>query len=302
MRLVDGATLRATVSVEDAIEAVRDAYIGAANGEFRTVPRAVLPSHTLFTMVAERVVDGRNLGQVVKIFSWHENNPSRSLPVLQGTVIWFDGETGVPQVVIDAAELTALRTGAASGVATDLLARRDAKRLAVIGTGATAPDQIRAVCAVRPIESVAVAAQDVTKTNVFVRKMQAELNGIDVRAYVRRRDAVHDADVICTATNASEPLFRLDDIKPHVHINAIGSFTPQMYEIGPDIVSAASVCIDDPAAMQGSGELAHVHEVPPTLGELLTGRHAFHPGGITLFKSVGISPQDWAIAALVARS
>ena len=302
MRVVDGAALRTTVSMEDAIDAVRDAFIGAANGEFQTLPRVVLPSHTLFTMVAERIVDDRSLGQVVKIFSWHQDNPSRSLPVLQGTVIWFDGETGTPQVVIDAAELTALRTGAASGIATELLARRDAKRLAVIGTGATAPDQIRAVCAVRPIESVAVAAQDVTRTNLFVRRMQAELKDVEIRAYVRRRDAVHDADVICTATTAREPLFRLDDIKPNVHINAIGSFTPQMRELGPDIVTAASVCIDDPAAMQGSGELAHVHEVPPTLGELLTGRHAFHPGGITLFKSVGISPQDWAIAARVASS
>src|SRR5579884_792297 len=119
VRVVDAAALRETVSMAQAIDAVRDAFIGTARGEFGTAPRSVLPSHTLFAMTAERVVDGRNLGQVVKIFTYHEDNSTRSLPMLQGLVLFFDGVNGEPKAVIDAAAVTALRTGAAAGVASD---------------------------------------------------------------------------------------------------------------------------------------------------------------------------------------
>lgn len=285
--------------MRDAIDAVRNAFIGAARGEFQTVPRVVLPSHTLFTMVAERVVDGHNRGQVVKTFSYHEDNPSRGFPVLQGVVVWLDGITGEPELVIDAAELTALRTGAAAGVATDLLAPHDARTLAIAGTGALAPDQARAVCAVRPIERIALAARDVAKTRRVAAALRAELR-IDVRACETVREAVRDVDVICTATTAREPLFGLDGVKPTAHINAMGAFNAQMCEVGTDLVAAASVCIDDHAAMTACGELAGVASQPPLLGALLAEHRPPARSGITLFKSIGISPQDWAIAAQVA--
>lgn len=278
---------------------MRDAFIGVARGEFQTVPRVVLPSHTLFTMVAERVVDGRNLGQVVKIFSYHENNPSRGFPVLQGVVVWLDGITGEPRFVIDAAEVTALRTGAAAGVATDALAPRRARTLAIIGTGALASDQARAICAVRSIQRIAVAARDFAKTKNLAAALHAEL-AVEVRAFQTAREAVRDADIICTATTAREPLFRLADVKPAAHINAMGAFNAQMCEVGADVVAAASVYIDDPAAMSACGELAGVASQPPTLGALLADNRRPNRDGITLFKSIGISPQDWAIASLVA--
>ncbi len=285
----------------DAIGAVRDAFIGAARGEFQTVPRVVLPSHTLFTMVAERVVDGRNLGQVVKTFSYHEDNPPRGFPVLQGIVAWFDGLNGEPKAVIDAAAVTALRTGAAAGVATDLLAAPDARALAIIGAGALAPDQARAVCAVRPIERISIAARDFPKTKTVASSLQTEL-GVRVTAYQAAAEAVRDADVICTATTAREPLFRLADVKPNAHINAMGAFNAQMREIGTDVVADAFVCIDDPAAMSACGELAGMGSQPPLLGRLLVQDRRQNPVGNTMFKSIGISPQDWAIAALVVRS
>lgn len=283
----------------DAIAAMRDAFIGAIRGEFRTVPRVVLPSHTLFTMVAERVVGGRNLGQAVKTFSYHEDNPARGFPVLQGLVAWLDGITGEPRLVIDAAEVTALRTGAAAGVATDLLAAADARALAIVGTGALAPDQARAVCAVRPIERVALAARDFVKAQKVAAELKTELR-IDVRACERVADATRDADVICTATTAREPLFHLADLKPSAHINAMGAFNPQMCEIGADVVAAASIYIDDPAAITSCGELAGIVPQPPLLGALLAEGRCPEHAGITLFKSIGISPQDWAIAAYVA--
>jgi ornithine cyclodeaminase/alanine dehydrogenase-like protein (mu-crystallin family) len=285
----------------DAIAAVRDAFIGAARGEFQTVPRVVLPSHTLFTMVAERIRDGRNLGQVVKTFSYHEDNPPRGFPVLQGIVVWLDGLTGEPQAVIDAAEVTALRTGAAAGVATDLLAVPDARALAIIGAGALAPDQARAVCAVRPIERIAIAARDFARTKTVASSLQTEL-GVRATAYETAAEAVRDADVICTATTAREPLFCLADVKPNAHINAMGAFNAQMREIGTDVVAAAFVCIDDPAAMTACGELAGMASQPPLLERLLAEDRRQNPIGKTVFKSIGISPQDWAIAALVVRS
>jgi ornithine cyclodeaminase len=298
-RVVGAQELRRLVTSSAAIDAVRDAFIGAVRGEFQTVPRVVLPSHTLFTMVAERVVHGRNLGQVVKTFSYHEDNPARGFPVLQGVVAWLDGVTGDPNLVLDAAEVTALRTGAAAGVATDLLARHDARTLAIIGTGALAPDQARAVCAVRPIRRIALAARDFAKTRSVAAALQAELE-IDVRACKTVREAVSDADVVCTATTAREPLFHLADLKPDVHVNAMGAFNSHMCEVGADVVAAATICIDDPAAMSACGELAGIAAQPPLLGALLAENRPAKRSGITLFKSIGISPQDWAIAAFVA--
>lgn len=285
----------------DAIDAVRDAFVGAVRGEFQTVPRVVLPSHTLFTMVAERVVEGRNLGQVVKIFSYHEDNASRGFPVLQGVVVWLDGITGEPQLVIDAGEVTALRTGASAGVATDLLAPQEALVLAIAGTGALAPDQARAICAVRPIQRIALAARDFAKTKAVASALQSEL-GIDVHPCETVREAVRDADVICTATTAREPLFSLHDIKPTAHINAMGAFNAQMCEVGSDVVAAAFVCIDDAAAMASCGELAGMASQPPLLGTLLAKGRPASRTGITMFKSIGISPQDWAVASRVAHT
>ncbi len=308
-RVVGAGELRTLVPMSDAIAAVRDAYIGSSRGDFSMVPRIGAPTHTLFVMLSERVAPGgENLGQSVKVVSYHEENPSASRPVVQGVVLWFDGETGEARFVIDGEAVTALRTGAASGVATDLLAPRDAHKLAILGTGAAAPDQIRAVCVVRDIRTIAVAGRDFSKTEAFVATLKTEFPRAAVTAERTVAAAIAGADVICTATTARAPLFDLAAVKPTAHINAIGAFSPQMCEIGPDVVAAAQqICVDDRAALADCGDLlaplnanlVNARDIS-LIGDLLAQRSYTNEAGISLFKSIGIAAQDWAIAARVA--
>jgi ornithine cyclodeaminase len=308
-RVVGGDELRTLVPMKDAIAAVRDAYVGYSRGDFSMVPRIGAPTHTLFVMLSERVTSsGTNSGQSVKVVSYHEENPAASRPVVQGVVLWFDGETGEARLVIDGEAVTALRTGAASGVATDLLAPRDACKLAMVGTGAAAPDQIRAVCAVREIRAIAVAGRDFRKTEAFVATMQHEFPNAAITAERTVAAAIVDADVICTATTARAPLFDLALVKATAHINAIGAFSPQMCEIGPRVVAAARhIFVDDVAALRDCGDL----RVPLSanlvdarnialIGDVLAAGPRMDTAGISLFKSIGIAAQDWAIAARVA--
>jgi len=309
VRVVGADELRRLVAMPDAVEAVREAYIASAKGEFSSVPRIGAPSHTLFVMLSERTrkTDGRNLGQSVKVVSYHEENPAASRPVIQGVVLWFDGESGEASLVMDGEAVTALRTGAASGVATDLFAPPGVRKLALIGTGAAAPDQARAVCAVRGIEAISVAGRDWAKTQAFATSLAAEFRAAKVTAARNVAEAVADADVICTATTARAPLFGLADVKSTVHINAVGAFSPQMCEIGPDVVAAArQVCVDDLAALDDSGDLAEPLKSQQIdarnvalIGDLLSGELQLSGPGITIFKSIGIAAQDWAIGARV---
>jgi ornithine cyclodeaminase len=310
-RFVGGDEIRRLISMRDAIAAVREAYVASARGEFSMVPRVGSPSHTLFVMLSERTdpADGRCFGQSVKVVSYHEENPEASLPVVQGVVLWFDGATGVAELALDGEVVTALRTGAASGVATDLLADRDARTLVVIGTGAAAPDQVRAVCAVREIRSITLVGRNKKKADALALALSAEFPHATVRAAATVREAVADADVICTATTARAPLFVRDDVKKRVHINAIGSFSPAMCEIDASVVAAARVCVDDLAALTDSGDLAGPISTKQllagdvvTIGDLLTHEPHGPRDGITLFKSIGIAAQDWAIAASAANA
>jgi ornithine cyclodeaminase len=248
------------------------------------------------------------LGQSVKVVSYHEENPAASRPVVQGVVLWFDGTTGEARFAIDGEAVTALRTGAASGVATDLLARRDARKLAVVGTGAAAADQVRAVCAVREIREIAVAGRDFQKTEAFAAAMKVEFPKANVSPERTVGAAIADADVICTATTARAPLFDLAEVKATAHINAIGAFSPQMCEIAPHVIGAARhICVDDAAALADCGDLlgplnANLVDARDIalIGDVLAKHSHLDPAGISLFKSIGIAAQDWAIAARVA--
>ena len=298
--------------MQDAVAAVREAYVGSARGEFSKVPRVGAPSHTLFAMLSERVdsAGARPLGQSVKVVSYREENAAADRPVVQGLVLWFDGATGSPELALDGAAVTALRTGAAAGVATDIFAAPDARALAVVGTGAAAPDQVRGVCAVRDISSVVLVGRDREKARALALALSAEFPHVAIRSATDVRDAVAGADVICTVTTARTPLFDRDDVGRRVHVNAMGAFSPAMCEIGPGVVAGArQICVDDFAALTDCGDLAG----PLSTGAVVAADLAFigdvaGPNGravqegITLFKSIGIAAQDWAIAALTARA
>jgi ornithine cyclodeaminase/alanine dehydrogenase-like protein (mu-crystallin family) len=204
------------------------------------------------------------------------------------------GVDGNCRGMVDGPSLTALRTGAAAGLATRLLARPESTVMAMLGAGRMASDQVRAVREVRPISRLLVWSRDLSRA----RRLAADLEGT---AVADASEAVAAADVITCATPATEPLFAPEAIKPGAHLNAIGAFTPDMVEVPPEVVRGSRVFVDDlSAAAAEAGDLLRAGVLPlGTIGDLLAGRL---PGResreqLTLFKSVGIASQDVAAAA-----
>jgi ornithine cyclodeaminase/alanine dehydrogenase-like protein (mu-crystallin family) len=292
--------VREAVSMQDAIAAVRDGFIGLARGEFEMPTRTNLGEGRFLAMAARHVPSGT---AIVKAMSL---NFSRE-PAIIGMVTWLD-LNGTGRLLADAAAVTALRTGAASGVATDLLARQDATRLAVIGAGGQAADQVRAVCAVRTISDVAVVSRGLDRAENLVSQLRIEFPDIRFTAETEIVASVGIADVVCCATPSTEPLFPLSALKPDVHVNAIGAFRPTMRELPDELLAdSAAVFVDETEAiLEESGEIIHALECGAIRETNLVeiGR-TLDSGGIsrsgrTVFKSVGIAMQDWTILRLLA--
>jgi ornithine cyclodeaminase len=245
-------------------------------------------------------------GTSVKVIGVRQDPTNDQLPLINAVVLWFDHASGRPVALIDGTELTSLRTGAASGVATDMLAAPDASVLAMIGSGAQAADQVFAVCTVRPIESVRIFSRNTATAGQLAERLRGALPGIDFEVSPDVTSATADADVICTATTATSPLIRDGDLKERVHINAVGAYRPDMCEISPEVIAQAEIVAIDHAASARAeaGDLLQAAAAGKfalrdaiELGALMSlpkrGRV-----GWTVFKSVGISAQDWAVAKL----
>jgi ornithine cyclodeaminase len=244
----------------------------------------------------------------VKIASVFPNNIERGQPTINALVVAIDSETGIPIAVMEGASLTAIRTGAASGAATDLLAREDATVLAIFGSGVQARTQLEAVCTVRNIHEVRVYSLDEPGAHAFIEDMSG-LGPIpkNIRVVHSPTDAISKADIICTATTSSTPVFEGKDLEPGTHINAVGSFTPEMQELDIETVKKSLVVVDSrEAALIEAGDLIipiERGEIKPEwiyaeIGELVRSLKPGRtdPNQITLFKSVGIAVQD-AISA-----
>jgi ornithine cyclodeaminase len=219
----------------------------------------------------------------VKVVSIVPGNPV-------GLVVVF-GEDGSPLGVVDGPTITAIRTGAGSGLATKLLAGEDAGILAMLGSGAMAYDQIEAVRTVRPIERVLVWSRDMENARLMAERVGGEA--------VRDADeAVAQADVVSCATPATTPLFDPVSVRPGTHVNAVGAFTPEMAELAPGLLERAYVVVDDvDAAAAEAGDLIRAGREPnATLRDLLAGRAIPGSEDVTVFKSVGIAAQDVAAA------
>jgi ornithine cyclodeaminase len=305
--VIDGDTLRELVPMADAVDAVREAFVGVSNGQFWQPLRLGHEDQTLVMAAA----DTAGAGTAVKVVSIRPENPARGLPTIQASVVWHDGESGRPAAVLDGDTVTALRTGAASGVATAELADPDASILAVVGAGLQAPDQVQAVRAVRPIETVRIASRTRASADRLAALISAA-GDVAVEVCATPAEAVAGADVVCCATTAREPLFPAAALGSRVHVNAVGSFRPEMRELGSDVLGLASLVTVDQreAAKQEAGELIQALRegtlAPDALveiGDVLQRGDRARRHGVTVFKSVGLAAQDWAIARLaVARA
>lgn len=307
-RFLDADAIRAAVPVGDVIDAVEAAYRDVAAGRDRSPLRShvALDAGDLLLMPGLRT---GGAGLSVKLVTIIPGNADRGLPTVQAIVAWIDAATGSVVALIDGTTLTAMRTGAASGVATRLLARPESATLSVIGAGGQAEWQVRAVLAARPIRRVLVHARSADARAAFARRMTQEL-GMPVEPATSAEEAIRAADVVCCATTASEPVFDAAWLRPGTHVNGIGAFRLGMVELPPELFGRASVVAVDAraAALAEAGDVVTAIErgllAESELVEVGTiGREwveSRDPEAITAFKSVGLAIQDVAAAELIA--
>jgi ornithine cyclodeaminase/alanine dehydrogenase-like protein (mu-crystallin family) len=296
---LDQREVREAVSMEEAIDAVRRGFIDLARGEFEMPTRTALRDGQFLVMSAHHRSTASAMIKTLSV------NFERK-PAITGTVVW--SEIGrLDHLVADAGAVTTLRTGAAVGVATDLLAAPEAARLTMIGAGGQAPDQVRAVHAVRPLSRLTVVDTDQGRAQALVDSLEPELGGVELRAQTDTEEAVRDAEIICCATNATSPLFPASALPARVHVNAIGAYRPTMRELPDELLASSTVVIDElDAILEESGEVIHALEAgaitQDALTELGTALTATSPDFAerTVFKTVGVAMQDWAIAHLLA--
>ncbi|MGC8990647.1 MAG: ornithine cyclodeaminase family protein, partial [Verrucomicrobiia bacterium] len=290
--------VRRALPMSEAIAAMRDAFAELARGGVNLPPRLRMdaPAENGVALVMPCHSTSQKLFSL-KFITLFSDNQRRGLPLIQSTVLLSDGSTGVPRAVMDGAALTSLRTGAASGLATDLLARPESTTVAVFGAGVQARTQLEAVACVRRIQRVRVFDRNMESATRFADEMRQQL-GLEVQCATSPAEAADGADIICTATTSAVPVFDDRDVKPGAHINAVGVFQPNMAEVPAATVCRARVVVDHrQSALEEAGDLLMplhagligADHFSTELGEVVLG---LKPGRsssdeITLFKSVG---------------
>ncbi len=278
--------------------------------------RAVVPLRSVMAMPDARGMLGNMPGYLadpecfgVKLVSlMPHNDPTRHSSHL-GLVLLFESEHGCPVALLDAAEITAIRTAAASGLATDLLARPDAGDLAILGAGEQARSHLEALLTVRSLRRIRVWARDPGKAEAFAQTEGAR-HGVRIETAANVQSAVEGADIICTLTKAREPILLGDWISSGAHLNVVGSSVASAAEIDTAAVLRSRFFVDcrNSTINEGgeylralrSGAISAAH-IAAEIGEVANGAH---PGRIsrdevTLYKSLGVATQDLASAHFV---
>jgi ornithine cyclodeaminase/alanine dehydrogenase-like protein (mu-crystallin family) len=274
--------------MNEAVRLVREAFRGLADGSAQNQARRrlVTPEGAVLHQLAGAF--GKYFG--AKIYSTHVKHGAWF------TVLLYDSATARPLATIEANHLGQIRTGAASGVATGILARPDAAVLGVIGAGFQAQTQIEAIRVVRDIREVRVWSRDQSRREAFAAKVNA-------RATATAEEAIRGADIIVTATYAKDPVIEDEWVAPGTHVNAIGSNNPQRREIPSALVQRAALiavdAIDQAKIESGDLILAPIEWNDPRLEELsrTTGRKSSQD--VTIFKSNGLGVQDIAVGGYV---
>ncbi len=243
----------------------------------------------------------------VKVATVHPGNAAHAKPGTRASYLLIDANDGEPRLFCDGTALTALRTGAVSGLATRRLAAAHASVLAVIGAGRQARAQVEAVCAVRPISEVHVVSRDAERAETFVASLRIRFPHLRVDR-ANAREAVSRAHVIVTATTSINPVLAADWVQPGTHINAIGSFRPNMCELDPALLARATVFVDQRASALGeAGEICAAVRMGLVSSDALIelGQAAENARAtddeITVFKTVGHAALDLFTAAELLR-
>ena len=302
LTIINAAGVRKLLPMDECIDAMEPAMIAATTGTISMPPRLVAKlideSGTLVLMPGSSTELDAFGAKVINLIP---DNPARGLPAIQGFIALFDYATGTPVAIIDGAEVTAIRTAAASGLATRLLARRDAHTCGIFGNGVQAVTHIDAMRAVRAVDEIVVWGRNPDKAQAFAGE-QAKRTGIKVRATTDPAEA-GACDLVCTVTTSPEPVLAGEWVQPGAHVNLVGAHSPATREADTGLIVKSSVYVDlmESTRNEGGDIMIPVDEgaidethIIGELGELLEGRI---PGRqddrqVTLYQSHGINAQD----------
>jgi ornithine cyclodeaminase len=295
--------------MQECIRVMREALIKLAQGEVHQPLRTIVrPPDAVGVMgLMPSYMSGEAAAYGLKTVCVFPENPAKGKDAHQGSVMLFSAETGELQAMMNASAITAIRTAAVSGVATDLLAREDAHSLAIIGAGVQARTHLDAMSQVRSIRRCRIASRNIEHARQLVNEM-SERFPFPLAPVETVEEALEEADLIVTATNAKEPVFRREWISPGSHLNVVGSSSPKSREVDTATMAAAALFVDRRestlneagdylfAASEGAVGPDHIRA---ELGEILTGSKPGRtsPDEITLFKSLGLAVEDLATAA-----
>jgi ornithine cyclodeaminase/alanine dehydrogenase-like protein (mu-crystallin family) len=309
LHLIDSHYVRRELTLERCIPVIREAMVALSAGSTAQTLRQIIPlgDGALFGVMQGALGAGAPFG--TKALSVFPHNHAHGLPSHQGLMLLFDPDTGRPSAIVDAGAITAIRTAAASAVATDVLARPDARRLAVLGAGEQARMHVRAMAEVRPISDIRVWTRSSERAAAFAEAMREELE-IAVSASDTVADTVAGAEIICTTTSAADPVLHSAWVEDGAHLNVVGSSHGRAAEIDNALVARARFFPDHResvlnqggeylrASAEGLVDETHVlDEIGRIIAQPASGRRSARD--VTLYKSLGNIVQDLASAAFL---
>ena len=301
--------IKEILTMQDSIEAMESAFIslskGSANVPQRTSLKLLEEKGEALFMPAYEKDSGLVTLKIVSVF---KDNPSINLPKIQAMIFLMDANNGTPLAIMDGEYITTMRTGAASGLATKLLSRNNSEIAAIFGTSVQAVKQLEAIDCVRKLEKVYIFGLTIKDSQKFVEENKDKYTFQLIAA--EDKSQISDCDIICTATSSFTPVFEDKFLNEGTHINSIGSYKPEMSEIPEETIVRSKIVVDSlSACLKEAGDI-----IKPINKKLITKEHIYAEVGeiasglkqgreneneITVFKSVGVSIQDLAVASFV---
>lgn len=308
--ILESSTIKQLVGIKDALKAVKEAFRYMEQGKVQMPAKVYihLDKYKGDFRAMPAYIEGFK-GCSIKWVNVHPENKRRGLPTVMAIIILSDVRTGFPLCIMDATYITALRTGAAGGVAAKYLARPDARRIGLVGCGVQAKTQLLALNELFNIKQVNVWGLNRQGCVRFIREMQ-RLRKLKMVAADNIKDCVEDCDIVVTTTPSRKPLVKLEWLKRGVHINAMGADAKGKQELDCRILKKAKVVVDswEQAAHSGEinvplakGQLSR-KDIYADIGEIVTGKKArTNDDEITIFDSTGLAIQDVSMANIVYR-
>jgi len=307
MKILSNQDVSHLFPMKEAIDIIADTMVNVSNGTETLPLRNAIPvgAGNMMGIMPGAISDPACFG--VKLVSLFPGNPALGLSSHRGAIILFEAQTGGAIAMMDAGLLTAIRTAAASGVATNILSRENARSLAIIGYGEQAEFHLDAICAVREIKQLHVAGRSADKARNFATRAAAKYPSLDITSGTDIKTAVQNTDIVCTVTASPTPILKGQWLRAGTHLNIVGSSIPSMREIDDETVLRSSVWVDyfnsaeaqagEIVDMISAGTLSKA-DIKGEIGHVISGEIPGRTNDtqITLYRSLGIAAQDLAAA------